>query len=336
MLKKIVAILILLIVLTTLYVLYYDGGKDYNETKILTAHGPEDMALDLKNINQPRIIISCSKRNGENRYGKLQYLDINTSEVSDFTLVDYDDEFIRPHGIFLKDKDSTQLLYVISHEMRPEESEMEDKIIQFEVANDTLFYQKTIASSKTNGLMDRTNDLFVTDNGYVYSSNPSQPGYSPIPANVVVMRPDGTSDIVVGGLHYPNGVYVHNNDLYVATAQGNILYKYELDSRGIAINGSKEKVAQIPGGDNITRYNNQLVIAHHPKLYKFVLHSRWGFRSPSGVTTYDLYTGESEMIYGPSAKDISASSTGIIYHGSLYISQVLENFIIKVPVSDLN
>ena len=336
MIKKILLSLIALVILFILIFLFYDGGKDYSEIKINTGHGPEDLALDLSDENNPRIFISCSKRKGEDRYGKIQALDINSSEVYDMTLIDYNVEAFRPHGIYFSAEDSLHFLYVISHEKASESEYLEDKIIKFEVSDRQLRYESTIASSIDNSLMDRTNDLHVTENGFVFSSNPTDVGFSEVPANVVVTRPDGTSDISTSGLLYPNGVYVHGNNLYVATAQGNILYKYDLDDNGIAIEGSKKEVAEIMGGDNITRNGDLLVIGHHPNIYKFVTHSMWDFDSPSGVTTYNMKTGESKMIYGPSAKDISASSTGIIYDDHLYIGQVFENFIVKVPLTDLN
>tara|TARA_B100000497_G_scaffold123387_1_gene155959 strand:+ start:272 stop:1285 length:1014 start_codon:yes stop_codon:yes gene_type:complete len=337
MTKKILALLFMLLLLFIAAFLFYDGGKDYDDVKISTGHGPEDLALDISNPSQPRIFISCSKRKGDHKYGKIQAFDINTAEVYDMNLIDYDPAPFRPHGIYLVEEDSTQYLYVITHEKESEESEIiEDKIIKFSVNDKNLQFVSTVGSSKSNPLLDRTNDLHVTDNGTVFCTNPTDVGFSEVPANVVVIRPNGSSDIVTGGLLYPNGLYVEGNNLYVATAQENILYQYELNQNGIAVDGSKKEVAHIAGGDNITRYGNQLVVAHHPNIYKFVTHSMWDFDSPSGVTSYDIITGTSKMIYGPSAKDISASSTGLIYNGQLYIAQVFEDYIVKVPLSDLN
>ncbi|MEE9373948.1 MAG: hypothetical protein V3V00_12930 [Saprospiraceae bacterium] len=336
MIKKIIKFLLVLLLLFVLFFLFYDGGKDYNDIKIATGHGPEDLSLDLSQPDNPRILISCSKRKGEDHYGKIQAYDVKSNEVYDLPLKGYDESKFRPHGIFLQDHDTLQYLYVISHEKTGESEKVEDKILKFKTSHRSLEFINTVGSSSTNPLMARTNDLYVSTNDFVYSTNPTDVGFSEVPANVVVIRPNGSSDIVVGGLLYPNGIYVDGNDLYVATAQGDTLYKFKLDQNGIAIEGTKEKVASITGGDNITRNGDELIIAHHPNIYKFVLHSMVGLKSPSAVTSYNIKTGKSKVIYGPSAKDISASSTGLIHDGYLYIAQVFENYIVKVPLTDLN
>ena len=308
-------------------------GLEYNVEKIQTGFGPEDMALDFYNEGRPRIIISCSKRKGENTYGKLQYYDLNSGNVVDFVLSNYNTTEIRPHGITRVSTDSTSYLYVISHE-KNEGSAIIDKILKFTITPDTLFFVKQWTSEEID-FMDATNDLVVNEKGIIYCTNPTQVGFKEVPAVVGMISQDGKAEVIADGLLYPNGIYLDGNKLYVATAQGNILYKYELDANGKVKEGSRTEEAEIVGGDNITKNGDYLIIANHPSLLRFVLHSRFGTKSPSSVYRYNTLTGESKQIFGPTAKYISASSTGLIYKDYLYISQVFEDYIIKVQFSDL-
>jgi len=310
------------------------SNPEYNVEKIITADGPEDMALDLSIDGQPRIIISCSTRKGEDRYGKIQYYDLNDESISDFKITGYNTSPMRPHGINVVTIDSINYLYVISHEWNAEE-EMVDYIVKFQISNDSLFFQQKW-SSKEIDFMDATNDLHVTESGSIYCTNPTHVGFKEVPAVVGLIRPDGTHEVIADGLAYPNGIFVNGKDLYVATAQGNILYKYQLNDQGTVVKGSKTEAAEITGGDNITMSGDDLIIANHPSLVRFVLHSRYGWKSPSSVYKYNTKSGESKQIFGPSAEYINASSTGLIYEDHLYISQVFEGFILKVPLSELD
>ena len=336
MVKKTLKILGLAFLLFLLFYLFYDGGKNYAETKIATGHGPEDLALDISEPSSPRIFISCSKRKGDNPYGKIQSYDVKSGVVTDMQLIDYDQSNLRPHGIFLLDQDSIQFLYVISHE-NGGENEIIDKIIKFQVEREALLFTGQVWDSREYDLFDATNDLHVLDDGTIYCTNPtSKVDPSGVPAKVVVIYPDRRSAVAAQGLKYPNGVYVDQNMLYVATAQGNNLYKYKLKADGTADESSKAIVAEIPGGDNIIRSGDDLLIAHHPSVYKFMFHNWFGLKSPSAVTSVNINTEDAKIIYGPSAKDISASSTGLIHDSHLYIAQVFEPYIIKVPLSELN
>ncbi len=305
----------------------------YQVEKITTAHGPEDMVLDLSIEDNPRIIISCSKRKGKEKYGKLQYYNLNDGSIHDLTIEGYDASAMRPHGITTVTLDSVNYLYAISHEDDANNG-LIDKIVKFEIDHNRLLFRQQWTSDEVD-LFDAANDLVVNEKGMIYCANPTKVGIQKVPAKIGLVYPDGRSEVIADGLYYPNGIYLDENDLYVATAQGHTLYKYQLDTNGKVKEGTKTAMAEIKGGDNITKSGDNLVIAYHPSVFKFVFHARFGTKSPSSVYTYNIRTREVKQIFGPSSKYISASSTGLIYENHLYISQVFENYIIRVQLSEL-
>jgi len=56
--------------------------------------------------------------------------------------------------------------------------------------------------------------------------------------------------------------------------------------------------------------------------------------SPSVIYEVDTLTGEKSVLFSDDGSLISAASTGLRYGKYLYISQVFDNFVLKVEMKD--
>ncbi len=290
--------------------------------KIICGNGPEDIGLESNSTNK-RLIISCTTRKGKKLIdGGLWFfaLDNNTQAVK-FTLKNYSEEKIRPHGIYVLNHKDNASLYVISHEDY-------DKILKFNIQGDQLVFEKEW-SGKYYTFFNAINDLFVTKNEYIYVTNPGPAKLKKKKGTVFLLKPNNQFHKIIDDVYYPNGILLKDNKLYLTTFRGNTLNEYlvlesgEVDSEPI----SKTK---LKSGDNITLHNDELIIATHPNKLKFVFHALFKFKSPSSVYSYNLNSKKLERIFHDNGKIISGSSTALKIGNELYISQVFNNFLLKV------
>ena len=309
--------------------------QDLELFRIYTGYGPEDFVVDESDPNEVRFIIACTKRNGtKQKDGGIWYYAINSKErqAKAFTYKDFDPSTIRPHGIHLVKEAEGQMLYIISHE------ESIEKILKFEV-NETELIYKAEWTSKDFPILKGPNDLFVNQEGDIYFSN-----HSNFVAHYLFKKKSGyigfisrdrkTAKILVDKLNFPNGVFIKEDQLFVSTTSGKALYEYQMmDTDKVAPNSQKKR-AKVKGGDNIMLWKDQLLIAHHPKTTKFLLHAIFGSKSTSAITAYNLSTKESQLLLCSKGRLISGSSTAVIHGDFLYVSQVFDNYIVKIPLSE--
>ena len=214
--------------LLTLAIFLFTSCKcpSYQVEKITTAHGPEDMVLDLSIEDHPRIIISCSKRKGKEQYGKMIYYDLNDGSVHDLTIEGYNASAMRPHDITTVTLDSVNYLYAISHEDDATNG-LIDKIVKFEIDHNRLIFRQQWTSDDVD-LFDATNDLVVNEKGMIYCTNPTKVGMQKVPAKIGLVYPDGRSEVIADGLHYPNGIYLDENHLYISQVFENYIIRVQL------------------------------------------------------------------------------------------------------------
>ncbi len=301
------------------------------ETKIKTVFGPEDIVLDNISGKNDRIIISCAKYKGQYHVdGTIQfyYPHEEATEATTFKMKKDIAANIRPHGIAIAEVNGKAMLYVISHENKGEN----EKILVFKIQKSRLVKVDEFNQEEIPEII-HPNDLYVTDEGMLYYSN-----YPKSMTNFILKKKNGNigyintktreSGVLIDKLPFPNGVIVVENDLYYTdTALGN-LYKAPL------VNAITPKTPEIFGkvksGDNISLYNNKLIVASHPKPARFLFYMLFNMRSPSQVTSFDIEGKEApHTLYDKSQKSISGSSTALIYKNDLYISQVKQKFILK-------
>lgn len=308
-------------------------NQDLEEFRIYCGDGPEDFAFDDSNPHKKRIIISCAKRRGKKDKGGIWHfnLDSHEKQAKEFTYKNYDADKLHPHGISLSKLGEDLLLYVISHEKK------EHKIVIFRVFESELEHLETL-SSNDYPILKRPNDVFVNEKGDIYFSNhgafgahyifKSKAGYIGF-----ISRDRKVSKKIVDKLNFPNGVLIAKDRLFVTTSASNQLFQYEMDSPDHVIIDSKKKLAKIKSGDNIMLCENRLIIANHPNTLKFMNHVIFKGKSPSAVCAYDLDTEKIQQIFYSKGKTISGSSTALIDEGFLYVAQIFENFIVRIPLS---
>ena len=309
-----------------------DGFEQY---RIYTGHGPEDFELDNTHPSTPRLIISCTKRyKGKEKEGGIWYYHLQNKErqANTFLIRNYNTAQFHPHGISLATVEGTPMLYVISHEAK------EDKILQFELRNTELYCVDSLSSFDF-PIIKGANDLFVNNEGDIYFSN-----HDNFFNHVILHKKSGYIGYIshdrkinkqlVNKIDFPNGLYIRDNKLFVSTTSGNSLLEYQMKSNQEVNQSSKVKKADIKGGDNILVDGNQMFIAHHPSFFKFFLHTLFAAKSTSQVTLYDMETAESKVLLKSKGKLISASSTALVHGGFLYVSQVFNNYIVRIPLPE--
>ncbi|MBK8501025.1 MAG: hypothetical protein IPL46_01825 [Saprospiraceae bacterium] len=231
--------------------------------KIQTYPGPEDIVLDPS--TSKRIIMSCTKRKRKkNLSGRLQYYDTGSSKnaATDYNILDYPLQKLRPHGIFATLIGGKATLYVISHEE-------EDKILVFEIKDKQLIFKREY-SAKDYPKLQGANDLFVLEDGTILFTANKESFTTDIGfANGMVGQIDPANDfkILIDRLRFANGIYVHNGELFVTETYSGRLMRYAFSSGQINMPG--DVAAKIKGGDNISLHTSGLVIAGHLNLFRF-------------------------------------------------------------------
>lgn len=292
--------------------------------KITTAFGPEDIATHPS--NKELIIISCTNRiSGTPSTGKLQYFNIQDSSLTarDFIIENYQENKLLPHGIFSRKLNGDDVLYVISHEEK-------DRIVVFKIKHDTLIYQRHFEDPK----LDRPNDLYVDKDGRIFFTNTHnyiKGFFRAKKASIGLIQVNGKIELILEKRRGANGICRYQNDLYFTDDLDDTLYKME----DYFINTNKKiqaiKLAKLSVGDNINTYNESLIITSHPSLFKFYFHSKDRFKqSPTAVHIFD--GNKLNQIYYSNGTEISGGSSSLIIDGHLYIAQVFNNYLLKVPI----
>jgi hypothetical protein len=132
-------------------------------------------------------------------------------------------------------------------------------------------------------------------------------------------------------LSYPNGIQGIEDTLFVSTILSNKVFRVYQTAKGF----KRKKLLKVKGGDNFSvNGKNSLLLTSHPKKMKFMKHAKNPEKkSPSQVFEINTQTGEKKLIFSSEGEDISAVSVAVQYKGFLYLGQVFEGFILKVPVN---
>jgi hypothetical protein len=296
-------------------------------TKIITGPGPEDIVHDVTNN---RILISCSeRRTGYPAHGEIWQMPVgqDTSFILPRTNFPAGVPF-RPHGFDLQTVHGILYLYVINHYGDEDHTTAIDRFIVFA---DRLEYEK----SYLHPLQISPNDLTVLADGSFYYSNDQ--GSSNIldlvtkPYSGSVAYCDGISTWkkVDSGIAYPNGLYNENGKLYVATSRNKALYKYDITGGGSLQN--RILLNSIDGMDNIIAHEDELIIAVHPDILKFVALSFAPEKlSPCKTYSINKNTGSAKLLFDTDGSMVSGVSTSLIIGHDLYMGQVFSNYLLKI------
>jgi len=173
------------------------------------------------------------------------------------------------------------------------------------VVQDTVFRE---------GIIGRANDMLSVSKDEFYYSNFKMFGGS------VIHFENGEYKEFVKGFKYPNGLCIYDDQMYVTTSMSNKLFKIDMTSH------EKKALLKLKGGDNLLSDGRFLYTTSHPKMMKFVKHTKSRMNiSPTVIYRIDLKTYEKQVLFSNDGEKISAGSTGFVYNGKLYIGQVFED-----------
>lgn len=272
-----------------------------NENKITVGDGPEDFQLDEKH---ERLIVACDNRRVGYGIGEIWEIDIATQQSKRLEVIFKENGVVfHPHGMSIID----DYLFVISHKDKDTEEFFRFDIYKDSVVQDTVF---------SDGIIGRGNDIFAVAKDEFYYSDFKMFGGS------IVHFKNGEYSKFSKGFKYPNGLAIHHNDMFVTTSLSNKLFRINLESR------KKEKVLKLKGGDNLLSDGKTLYSASHPKMMKFIKHTKSADNlSPTVIYEINPNNLNIKTLFSNEGAKISTGSTGFVYRNKLYIGQVFEGFI---------
>lgn len=284
--------------------------------KIELGPGPEDFALDTLGIE--RLLISCSERRDDNSKGNgIWELNLKSQLVRRLELNLKSDRPFNPHGIYMIYEEGEKYLFVINHL-----SKNQSEIIRFRVLSNSLVEEKSF----THKYIKHPNDIFVINKHEFYFTNDK------LFSGSIIKYTEANYSKIQKALFFPNGIQGLNNKLYVSTTVSNKVFQIYQTPSGY----KRKKIARVVGGDNFSVFNNQeLLLTSHTKFMKFIRHAKNAEKkSPSRVFKINCQTGEKNVIYSSDGNEINAVSVAVKYKGFLYLGQVFERFIVKVPLNN--
>lgn len=269
------------------------------EVSIEVGDGPEDFQLDKENN---RMLIACDNRRVGYGLGEIWEIDLESQKPTRIEVVFKENNVkFHPHGMSIVDN----YLFVISHRDKNTEEFFRFKIYKDSVVEDTIF---------RDGIIGHANDIFAVSKDEFYYSDFKMFGGS------IIHFKDGVYEKFVKGFKYPNGLYIHNNQMYVTTSMSNKLFQIDMSSH------EKKAILKLKGGDNLLSDGNYLFTASHPKMMKFVKHTKSRTNtSPTVIYSIDLNTYEKKVLFSNDGEKISAGSTAFVHQGKIYIGQVFED-----------
>ncbi len=307
--------------------------SSFRYEKIVVGYGPEDIVIDSISTLEPRLLVSCGNRREiyNDSADGFYAIDLSSEKVTRLTRKNEPAGLVfHPHGFDAEVVDGVPYLYVINHDdANSKQSVLRYFITQNEAILDSVFNHPLLISP---------NDIFVCPDGSFFISNDAGKR-----GNIwelilrqrkssVVYFPVNESPVMVDdNLRYANGLFFSHDMFYVTNVLDKEIPGYK--KNGTAFEKTVVSAEGFKGSDNINPYKSGLLIAIHPRFFKFFQHAKNPLKpSPTLVKYFDLMSGKSEVIFFDSGKAISTGSTAIIFNNKLYIAQVFENFILSVDL----
>jgi arylesterase/paraoxonase len=298
--------------------------------KIVIGPGTEDMILDDFG-GQKRVLISCDDRRHGNRpsFSGICSYDPETRRIDTLKIKEYPHGMaFRPHGIDLQQIGQRLHLFVVCHD----DSAGHHWVADFQVdGNDLLWVQNYQA-----GMLTSPNEVCAMPNGDLYVTNDhlkrgdlAESFFKKKVAEIIHFRPDASHQVAYKGIAYGNGITQRNGYVFVAATVENALYRFKVNSDGTLV--EKTKIAKVKGPDNLRWDGEDLLVACHLRLVKFLAHAK-NAEKRSPTTVYRIQPGKLKPIpvYGDKGKTISGGSTALMLKDRLLVSQVFENWIVEV------
>jgi arylesterase/paraoxonase len=279
--------------------------------------------------------VSCNTRREKDSITNGIYgVDLKNDSVFVFKRINEPPGFIfHPHGISLVMIDSIPRLFVISHD----DKNHIQSVIKYKVEESDLIFE----AATHNPHFISPNDLFALKNGHFFLTNDAGKRHSFMEqlfslkrSTVVYFQNNFKSNYILKNLSFANGIFYKKPFLYVSTTRQNRIFKYRFENGQII---DKKVLTNLVGGDNIMPDGDNLLIAAHLNSIAFLRHARNSKNiSPSVIYQVNPENGEKKVLFSNDGHLISAASTAIHYGNYLYVSQVFDNFILKVKIDSIN
>ncbi len=305
----------------------------FETREIITGFGPEDIVLDtISSINKPRLLVSCdTRRESDSVTNGIYWIDLKTDSVFEFARLNEPVDLVfHPHGFDLVLIDSIPNLFVISHD---DENHLHP-VVRYKLINNSLVFEAIYNSE----LFISPNDIFALTDGTFFLTNDAGKRHSFIEqalklkrSSVVYYPVNQPAYYIDKKLSYANGIYFDDPYLYVSTVRQNTIFKFTIQEMQAI---KKESITEVIGGDNITKYKDKYIVAAHLNSFAFLRHKKKSANlSPSVIYQFDPKTGAKDILFSDNGELISAASTAIHYGNYLYVSQVFNNFVLKVNLN---
>lgn len=296
--------------------------------------GPEDIAVDSFG-DTPRLFVSSTDRREGIKAGEIFEVPAETGAARPLPRAGEPDGLIfNPHGIDIMQDDRGDIfLYAIIHWR--EDGGDKHAVVRYQVSSDLLIFDQIY----TDPLLVSPNDLSVLSDGTMYVSNDAS-GRGGMFETVLGLKRstvvffDGSKwSVAADGIAMANGIAVFPDVVYLSATRENRVYVFKREQSGGLTD--KQVLARIKGPDNISVFGNSLIVAGHRKSLALARHLGASKHPPSSPTTiYQIDTGTNEMgiLFTDNGDLISAGSVGVISGGCLCIGQIMDPFVLCVPV----
>jgi len=304
--------------------------------KIGVAFAPEDLLLDTISGSGERLLISCNDHRAQEKapQGEIMQLDLSVTNPKAEILPRSGEPAgldFHPHGIFLvKGQDTQTYLFIVSHD----DAKKLHFIYKYKVLKSELVFVKKY----NHALIKSPNSVAALPNGGFYVSNDlnkrtrrSDAFFKIKSGSVVYCDEGGNCEYAAKKVGYANGLEIYKQTkLLVGTTSENKVWAYDIAEGGKL--GNKTKIAKARGGDNIRAHQNYAFVAAHLSLPKFYFHFKNPKKhSPSVIYQINMDNRQRRVAFADKGGLISAAATGVYYNGNIYIGQVFQPFLLKVP-----
>ena len=286
------------------------------------ALGPEDLALD-----QNRILVSVDDRRQTIREGAILALDIHSGTFHPLTGWQSEPQIkqFHPQGIDLIEQDGVRYLFVVLKRFDGQNP----AIARFKVNGDHL----EAAGFWRDQLRD-PNDLVARPEGgfYVTDNDPAMINNLMGSGRILLFINEDKAQIVADGLTFANGLALTEGHLFGTTSLLGDLYSWEIGPKGEL--NKKLRLANIPGGDNLSINGGILLIAGHPCKRCFMSHAKSTDKhSPSQIWAYNIEARQLDLVLeDPMGKKYSAASVAIATPDRLILGQVFDGQLLSCPL----
>jgi arylesterase / paraoxonase len=302
------------------------GGK-----VIHVGDGTEDMVLDDFGARD-RLLISCAdRRHGDTAYfGAIVSYDLQSGALDTLEIHEYPIGMsFRPHGLDLLQVGDRLQLYVVCHD----DQTGYHWIACFQILDNQLYwiqnYQAGLLKSPNGVTALADGSFYVTNDHYVRGSLKESFLKQRI-AEVIRFEVDGTHKVAFKGLAYGNGITNRNGYLYAAATTENKVYRFKIAPDGMLT--EQTCIAKVKGPDNLRWDGDDLLVACHMRLLKFLGHAK-DSQKYAPTMIYRIQPGSTKPVpvyADKKGETISAGSTGLIYQDRLFIGQVFGDWIMEV------